>query len=303
MATIAVAERNFVAVPARSAITVRFVGLAVLCALTLVAPALLLVWMPIVLGVPHVASDLRYLVLPLPRRQLVLAIVASATLVGLKAMSLGFGIDVTRAEVAVVAAWLLGTLVLDPTCRRRALGIAMFTSVMIVAMPLAFVVLAALAHNLITVIAWLVVARPSRREARALGGAVVGFVLVAALVGPVTAAATGGDASPWLSIDRAAVTMFGAIPRGAGRALLLGFTFLQSVHYAIWLRWIPTSQRTPRPHPVALAAIAGSTFVVIGAAVADPAWTRTTYLALATFHIYVEIVVLAARFSRSEGGA
>ena len=45
----------------------------------------------------------------------------------------------------------------------------------------------------------------------------------------------------------------------------------------------------------ALAAMAG-TALVIGAAFVDPSWARTSYLALASFHIYLELVVLAVLF-------
>src|SRR4051812_48681343 len=107
-----VTNRAVVALPAGSASLVRIAGLAVLCAATLVAPALLLVWMPIVLGVPHIASDVRYLVLPLPRRQFIVATGACAALVALKAASLIAGVSLLRAEMFVVATWLLAMLAL-----------------------------------------------------------------------------------------------------------------------------------------------------------------------------------------------
>ncbi len=280
----------------------RLVGLAVLCATTLMAPALLLVWMPLLLGVPHVASDIRYLVMPLPRRQMVIAMAASLTLVGLKAASLSTGVNLMHAEVAIVAVWLLATLAVEPTCRKRAIGIALFASAIIVGMPIAFIVIAALAHNFLAVIAWLVVARPSRRQALTLGGALVGFVLVAATLGPITSALTGGDVSPWLTVDKAASMMFGGLPHGVARGLLLAFTFLQGVHYAIWLGWIPASQPA-RSSKLAVVAVAAATLAVIAGALRDPAWARITYLGLATFHIYLEIVVLAARWSRRRGPA
>jgi hypothetical protein len=92
---------------ARSATLVRLAGLAVLCATTLVAPAMLLVWMPIVLGVPHIASDIRFLVLPLPRRQVGVSLAACAALIALKAASLVSGISLLRVEMIIVALWLL----------------------------------------------------------------------------------------------------------------------------------------------------------------------------------------------------
>lgn len=296
MATLA-AERTFLAVPAGSATIVRFAGLAVLCATTLAAPALLLVWLPLVLGVPHVASDIRYLVLPLPRRQLAIAIAASAVLVALRAAMVVTGAKLLHLEVGVVALWLLATVASDPASRKRAFGIALFGSALIVGMPIAFVAVAALAHNFLAVVAWLVVTKPSRRQAMLLVAGVAGFALVTALLGPATSALTGGDSSPWLSIDTAARVMFGGLPHEVGRALLLAFAFLQGVHYAIWLGWIPAA--TPRPTTaLARVVVAGATLAVIAGALRDPAAARTIYLALATFHIYLEIVVLAARWAR-----
>ena len=113
MASLAASAANRpVALPAGSASLVRIAGLAVLCAATLIAPALLLVWMPILLGVPHIASDIRFLVLPLPRREVVLAVVACAALVALKAASLIAGVSLLRAEMIVVAGWLVTMLAL-----------------------------------------------------------------------------------------------------------------------------------------------------------------------------------------------
>lgn len=298
MASIAVADRSFerLAVPARSATSVRLAGLAVLCATALVAPALLLVWMPLLLGVPHVASDIRYLVLPLPRRQLMLAVAASLLLVLLRAASVATGTNLLMVECVIVVGWLLATLAVEPTNRKRSLAIALFASAVIIGMPILFIAVAALAHNFIAIVAWLVVAKPTRRQALALGGAVVAFAAIAGLIGPVTSAITGGDASPWLTIDKAASVMFGGLPHGVGRGLLIGFAFLQGVHYAIWLGWIPASQQA-RSSKLAALAVGGATLVVLAGALRDPAWARTTYLALATFHIYLEIVVLAARWS------
>jgi hypothetical protein len=44
--------------------------------------------------------------------------------------------------------------------------------------------------------------------------------------------------------------------------------------------------------------VAGATLTVIAAALVDAAWARATYLALATFHIHLELVVLGARAAR-----
>jgi hypothetical protein len=296
---------------------VRIAGLAVLCAATLVAPALLLVWMPIVLGVPHIASDLRYLVLPLPRRQVVVSLVACALLVSVKAAALVSSESHLRAEILVVATWLLSMIALEGTNRRnhalarhgngtarRRLGTWLFATtaaLVIVALPVQFAIAAAFLHNVVAIVAWLVVKRPARRDALAVLAAILGALGVLAVAGPAVAAWTGGAASPWLTVDKAAHAMFGGVPLATARALMIGFAFLQAVHYAIWLDWIPRDR--PRLPTRPWLAVTAGTLVVIAAALVDAAWARTTYLALATFHIYLELVVLGARLARRANGA
>ncbi len=351
MSSAAASVANTVALPARSATTVRVAGLAGLCAASLVAPALILVWMPIVLGVPHVANDLRYLVLPLPRRQIVVALIASAVLVALKAASLATGVSLLRGEMIVVAGWLLLALALGDArashvwtrhagARGRGHGwtrhvrghghvwwiVVAMAAAAIVALPVQFAIVAAMAHNAVAVIAWVVVRKPDRRHALTVLAAIGAAVGLLVLAGPAVAEMTGGDVTRWLTIDRAASFMFGGVPLPLARGLVIAFAFLQAVHYAVWLDWIPRGTTTPResrgrtagrePHGTtapresrdeaprrrlgrgaygALAAMAG-TALVIGAAFVDPAWARTSYLALASFHIYLELVVLAVLF-------
>jgi hypothetical protein len=311
---VAAATDERLARPARSATTMQIAGLAGLCAIALVAPALLLVWMPIVLGVPHVASDLWYLVRPLPRRQLVVSVAACGALVALKAVALVTGIATVRGEAVVVAGWLLVMLALAQPARRSHAArrhartsaprsrpgtwmLASLAAFAIIALPIQFAIVAAFAHNLVAIVAWLAVARPARKDALATIAAIGAAMLVVIGVGPALAGGTGGDASPWLTIDGAARVMFAGIPQPAARALMIAFTFLQAVHYAIWLHWIPSGARTRLPTKPWLVVVAG-TLAVITAALVDPVWARATYLALATFHIYLELVVLAAWAAR-----
>jgi hypothetical protein len=300
-----------VALPARSASFVRIAGLAVLCAATLVAPALLLVWMPIVLGVPHIASDIRFLVLPLPRRQAVVSIAACALLVALKAISLVFGVALLRVEMIIVGGWLLVMLALARSTRRshalqrhanpsRASSLPVvlgaFGAMAIIALPIQFAIVAAFAHNFVAVVAWIVVKRPARRHALAVIGTIIAAVAVLVLLGPALATMTGGITSPWLTIDKAASVMFGGVPLPTARGLMIAFAFLQAVHYAIWLDWVPRGASRMASTPWLL--VVAGTLAVVAAAMVSPAWARTTYLALATFHIYLELVVLAARAAR-----
>lgn len=301
-----------VALPARSATIVRIAGLAGLCATTLVAPALLFVWLPILFGVPHIASDIRFLVLPLPRRQRVVSVAACAALVVLKAVSLTAGsapggISLIRAEAIVVATWLVILVALNRPRRSHArarhaatigtrippapdngttiparpdirtgipyavrkphAGVAWavvaFAAMLVISLPIQFAFAAAFAHNIVAIVAWLVVKRPPRAHALATVAA------IAAGVGLVLA---------------------------AGASWLVAFTFLQGVHYLVWLDWMPRG--APRMPTKPWMLVVAGLIAVLAAALVDPMWARGTYLALATFHIYLELVVLGARLAR-----
>jgi hypothetical protein len=87
----------------------------------------------------------------------------------------------------------------------------------------------------------------------------------------------------------------------------LVFVFLQSLHYAVWLRLVPEAMR-PRPGMrgfvggiralevdltrvgVIVLAILAAGFVVAGSF--DATWARATYLCLASFHAYLELAFL-----------
>jgi hypothetical protein len=119
------------------------------------------------------------------------------------------------------------------------------------------------------------------------------------IAGPTIAAATGGGATPWLTVESAGRALFPGVPATAAAGLVIAFAFLQAIHYAIWLVWLPNDLRARPAGPLPALAVAAATLVVVGAAVvADPAWARTTYLALATFHIYLELVVLGLWLAR-----
>jgi hypothetical protein len=275
-------------------------------------------------------------VLPLPRRQVVLAVSACAALVVLKAVSLVADISLLRAEAVVVAGWLVGMLALARPRRRHALQrhvqrtsartrdehssgwsaparegdvsgwserqslvwlVVAGAALAIVMLPFQFAVVAAFTHNVVAVIAWLVVRRPSRRHAVAVIAAIAAAVAVLIVIGPSVASMTGGAATRWLTIDTAASMMFAGIPADTARGLLIAFAFLQAVHYAIWLRWIPSGSPAPMRTKASLC-VAGATLAVIAAALVDAAWARATYLALATFHIYLELVVLGVHAAR-----
>jgi hypothetical protein len=275
---------------------VHAIGIAALAVAAIVAPAWLLVLMPIALGVPHVVNDVRYLVLPLPRRQIVIAAVASAALIGCRALMVA-GLPAQplyTAEAILVAAWLLAAV--GSAGGLRAAGIAALGAALIVGAPFAFIVAAGFAHNVIALVAWVVVARPRARSAALVIGGALAATLAVALVAPTFAAAAGTDRFAGLTLASAAKVLLPGTG-GAAVPLLVAFVFLQAVHYLVWLHWVPRAEGTRTIHPGILVFALVAFAAVLLAAVVDVKWARATYLGLATFHIYLELVILAVRFT------
>ena len=102
--------------------------IAVAAVLTVVAPVWLLLLGPIVLGVPHVASDIRYLLinppLPLGRRGLVLLLGPLAAMTGLRVASALGAPYWAEAEVVLGAAAMLGGVAIAQVGLRRKLVVS-----------------------------------------------------------------------------------------------------------------------------------------------------------------------------------
>ena len=272
------------------------------------APLWCLLWAPLLLGVPHLAADVRYLVVRqgLHRRAefwFAVALPVALTWVW------------PRAPLALVA--LVGAAFIARASLARRLALALPASLALVAVawwePRASLVLAH-AHNLVAVAFWWGWARVHGRWGYAVIAGVVAAVLAIglgvfddlalrpwALQPPVPGFDLGAvvnelsPVSPWLH------------PVGAVR-WALAFALLQSVHYAMWLRLIPDEDRArtgPRGfvgsyrafaddlgHP--LAWLFGA--VALGAALwglSDAATARVAYLRLAFGHGYLELAVAA----------
>jgi hypothetical protein len=98
-----------------------------------------------------------------------------------------------------------------------------------------------------------------------------------------------------------------------GNRIALAFVFLQSLHYAVWLRLVPEAMRKrpgmrsfaggvraleadfTRVGVIVLTAIATG-FIVAGAV--DAPWSREIYLSLASFHAYLELAFLGRWLAR-----
>lgn len=284
------------------------VGLSLLAAVLLPLPLMLV--SPLLLGVPHLVADLRYLVArPGLHRRGGIAIVVGALLLlsGLTA-DLRWGlIGAAIAPLGARGSW-----------GRRLVVASALLSVAVAAVVVARPAVLALvhAHNLIAVILWLLIASALQR-----GGPGGGL----ARIGPAGLAVAGGLAilsgglDPLLCVGASL-----AVPPGPGLQqhaaelapgvaapwdlrLVSTFAYAQAVHYGVWLRVIPEdARRRPAPRSfraslralrddlgggvlvAALAAMIG----LCGWATWDLVAARAGYLRLATFHGPMELAVL-----------
>jgi len=279
-------------------------ALALALAVSLTAPTAWFLWGPLVLGIPHVLADARYLVLS-PYRRIALGRRDVLLVGGLIALAVA-GAPWLGAVIVI------GAVVLTPAAdaRRRA-------AVLVAALALASVAWSAPVitsyvvmhgHNLVALVV-LIALTGRRRVGWGLAG---GALAITAVV-----LAGGLDAVlPMRALDELAGYLLpdAALARWSTAAcarVALTFVFLQGVHYAVWLRLIPAALR---PHGgmrgfgaslralerdctapilalVAAAALALPALALVGAS--DPQALRELYVQLAGGHAYLELAVLA----------
>jgi hypothetical protein len=265
---------------------------------------------PIVLGVPHLLADVRYLVMRpgLHRRAPLVVSVATPLAIGMFAQSAAIGLSAgfgavafarapLRRKTALFAAWALVVLV-AATWDREALLVVVHL------------------HNFAAVALFVAAFARSRRVGIAI--ALAALAMAAALAGGAlddvllrfTSRATGPATAADLSfmID----TLAPIADPVLGLRLTTLFVFMQGVHYVLWLRIIPDEARERpgiRSFASSLRALehdVGQGVLVVFAlgalAVAARATTsleaaRMLYLRGASFHAWLEIafaLVLAA---------
>lgn len=283
----------------------------ILGALTLWAPVALFVVGPLLFGVPHLASDIRYLLLRtrVARPVLVASAVATLAMLLLRlAPLLGHGVGhAARAEIVVGAAWIGFALIAGARRAGRsvafstlALGVLGALCTLALRHPSLTRALLAHGHNVVGIGVWAVWFRRGRRRAwlplLVLVTIALGLVLSVSESSRfgLTLTAIGQGLAPGLAPDLATAS-----------AML--FVFLQAVHYAVWLVWIPQEQL---PHqgtftfrmttrsllgdfgaPL-LALFALVWLALLGSALLDARATLRVYVALAAFHGWLELAML-----------
>ena len=226
--------------------------------LTWTTPLLTLALGPVVLGVPHLLADFRYLVVRpghLERRTLwILAL----PLVGVSAIQfLPYGGEITPLHGILVGTLIMplaAVLVRNAHWSRRALAVVVgLLALYLVSLDLYWSTLIfAHGHNFVAVLLFWLWVRRDKRALLPLGL----FCLAGALI--MTGALDGALTMKDNYIGALAPeSIFG--PQWSTRLALL-FTFAQGVHYGLWLRVIPEDDRrrsTPRSFRQSARAVIG----------------------------------------------
>lgn len=271
--------------------------------LALLVPLWLLALGPLVLGVPHLLADVRYLVVrPALHKR------AGALPIGLLLLLCTLLLDLRIGLFAVALAPLFAT----GPWRKKVLVTLLFLALFAVATVSLYATHVALAHvhNLVAVVLWVILGTAlhppsvSRAWPRRLtvvpfvgGGGAILLGAADAWIGPALG----------LSIGEHVQTLApGLDPTWAVRWVVL-FAYAQAVHYGLWLRIMPEVARkrpAPRSWTASLTALrrdfgdlllAGFGVLTVGIAVwgvIDVVAARAGYLRLALFHGPLELVVL-----------
>lgn len=294
------------------------IGVAFALTLSLLFPAVLFAVSPIVLGVPHVASDLRYLVLRrrLPRFWKWTVLGTSAVLVGVRiAQEITDLDDLLLLEVLLGSAWLAFAAITGAAVAGRlrravpALAVVAALTWMSLARPFEAVLLLTHVHNLVALALWTLLFRRRRVAAvPALTLVALGVAVIVSGAGDALTAWSGGARALGVEFGEVATWLVPGFAPALSARLVVAYVFLQAVHYSAWLGWIPqedvrgegtlTFRMTGRAlvrdfGVVGLALIVLGVIAVVGFAFVDLLATRDMYLSVAAFHGYLELAMLA----------
>ena len=294
-------------------------AVSVALALTMRAPVLLYAIAPVVLGVPHLAADVRYLILrplfsPLARAALV---IGCASFVALRvAPMLGLHLAAARLEMlSATVALFVAAIGASANARRRrlALVLPLLALLGVFAWTHAYTTQLVFAHlhNVVALVVWAYVFRDRRGGHRTLWIPMLALMVAAAvLLGSTCRLDEVAFTRPrafGLSLATLASWLAPGLAPRWGAAVALSYVFLQSVHYSIWLSVIPAETirgdagRSFRMSARALLRdfriwglvfIAALSAAMIAFAARDLRLARDTYLSLSAFHGYLELALL-----------
>lgn len=275
--------------------------------LTLSAPLWLLALGPVVLGVPHLVADARYLVIQ-PRihqrsRWMWLALIPLV----LTVLGAPLGIGLLAAVPIVVAA--KGTLL------RKIIASAALSALFIASLRFEerFTFALLHVHNVIA-IGWWWSFRSRSRGAWVVLVLIIActlFVFTDAALAVVTFFGAWNAAGSQASFTEFAQSHATLVSADFAPRLILSFAFLQSVHYVMWLRLVPEDARArpaARPFRETMRAMEADfgrplLLVLLGLSLFVALWgafnlleARLGYLRLASFHGTLELAAAAFFF-------
>ncbi len=299
---------------------------AVAFALTLVFPLWLLLLGPLVLGVPHIASDLRFLVArppaPLTRRVITYALWPLAAMTVLRLSATLGGPYLPEAELALGGAAILTVIWLTNARRSWRIGLALVLTATIawaLSAPDAALLGFAHLHNLVAVGLWCwLAARGGPGHHAWTFGLAVAVAIVALLSGALDATLTAGFSEPAAGLDAQtmALTMAPFAEPVVALRWVAAFAFAQAVHYAVWIRLMPQRMSGRQPPPTwrrtlegwrrdlgtpALLGLAALTLSFVVAALFDAVASRHAYLTAALFHGWIELAVAGGLLAAARG--
>ena len=288
-------------------------------ALVAAYPMLLFVLGPVLLGVAHVAADIRYLVLRrrLPRLWLTWVWVGCIALICVRLLeeTRFFGESIMRTEQLLATGWV--GLALWAGARssgnaRRALAAVPLLAALAYACwahPLSVRLAFVHCHNLIAIGVWLLLFRNRLRSALLPLAVIAGLAAILFSTATYQVAEASGGLS---SFDLHLLTVTDWIAPGLqpehAVGLTLTYVFLQSVHYSTGLLLVPqedvagqgttTFRMSMRDlfrdfGTIGVALIAVLALSVVIGAFWNVHRTRGLYLNLAMFHGYLELCLLA----------
>ena len=289
-------------------------------------PMLLFTLGPVLLGVAHLASDVRYLVL---RRNLArwwqnVVWLGCLALLGLRVLEelrvlhdaarLELGLAATLVAVAIAAA-----LRERGRTARAALGLTLLFAATVLSFryPSASRLVFLHLHNVVALAAWGLLFRAKKRWL------VAPFSLIAVVTALLASGALYRQTlhSPFVaSFHLHTLAVADWVAPFADLRIAVGVTsvyvFLQAVHYSAWLNWIPQEEQPRRGTPTyrmsvralfadlgtrgVLATTLAAAAVLLGACF-ELQRSHALYLSLATFHGYVELALLVFFWVRGAG--
>lgn len=275
-------------------------------ALTLASPLHVLLWSPLLLGVPHVLGDVRLLVtspvVPVHVRAHLAMAAPLAGLVASRAVGLTDGVDRTSAEVLLGVLAVVAGLSTGPgTFARRALvGLAAGLLALLAWLAPSTLALGfGHAHNLVGLSALVWWTRGSRWSWTLLGGSIgLGAVVLSGAVDAWLTGLAPGSTVSGLGADGLRSSLAPGLSDAVAVRVVATYALLQLMHYAVWVVFAPPIAGPLHLRPWMIALVAAACLALPLAAWSAPASVRASYLALVLFHGWLELAVIGHQLVR-----